>query len=155
MWTGSGGRCSGFIMRPRLMMMLPFDPNVSILLILLIMLLPPPGSLDTEPGVGTDSESHEDNNHNGYHHVAVAASRSKSHGGNNGGGGSSWHKNDFGGEIVTSTILGKVKGRVLKVTKTEGSVGAFLGLPYAQPPIHNLRFRVSRQNMRYNVLKQK
>lgn len=42
-------------------------------------------------------------------------------------------------DLVITTTLGKVQGRLLSVPN--GEVRAFLGIPYAKPPVGNLRFR--------------
>lgn len=42
-------------------------------------------------------------------------------------------------DILVTTKNGKVKGKLLPVLN--GSVGAFLGIPYAKPPVGKLRFR--------------
>lgn len=41
-------------------------------------------------------------------------------------------------DLVISTTLGKVQGKLLSVPN--GEVRAFLGIPYAKPPVGNLRF---------------
>ncbi|KAM4742246.1 acetylcholinesterase-like [Anableps anableps] len=43
-------------------------------------------------------------------------------------------------DLVITTTLGKVKGKLLSVTN--GEVRAFLGIPYAKPPLGKLRFHV-------------
>lgn len=42
-------------------------------------------------------------------------------------------------DILVTTKNGKVRGKLLPVLN--GSVGAFLGIPYAKPPVGKLRFR--------------
>lgn len=47
--------------------------------------------------------------------------------------------------LIVQTNLGAVKG--ITMTSTEGhKFYAYRGIPYAQPPLGNLRFRVSRKN---------
>lgn len=42
-------------------------------------------------------------------------------------------------DLLIKTKSGRVRGKVLKVL--DGEVRAFLGIPYAQPPVGKLRFR--------------
>ncbi|MEQ2270078.1 hypothetical protein XENORESO_014819 [Xenotaenia resolanae] len=42
-------------------------------------------------------------------------------------------------DLVISTTYGKVQGKLLSVPN--GEVRAFLGIPYAKPPLGTLRFR--------------
>jgi len=106
-----------------------FDPSVSLWVVLTLLLLLTGLTLE-------EDDQHGDS----YNSIVTSPLRSKPHPALPS---SSFHKNDIAGEMVVKTDLGSVRGRVIKVTKTEGLVGGFLGLPYAQPPIHNLRFRVS------------
>ncbi|ODM90439.1 Cholinesterase, partial [Orchesella cincta] len=43
--------------------------------------------------------------------------------------------------VIVTTPLGKIQGRSYYINKTGEWVGGFLGVPYAQPPVHRLRFR--------------
>jgi len=48
--------------------------------------------------------------------------------------------------IIVQTLRGKFRGRVMSFsfgTRNDGVVGAFLGIPYAEPPVRELRFRVN------------
>lgn len=45
--------------------------------------------------------------------------------------------------VIASTPMGKIRGRTYYINKTGEWVGGFLGVPYAEPPIEQLRFRVS------------
>lgn len=42
-------------------------------------------------------------------------------------------------DLLITTNSGQVQGKVLSVL--DGEVRAFLGIPYARPPVGNLRFR--------------
>lgn len=42
-------------------------------------------------------------------------------------------------DLIVTLKNGKVQGKLLSVLN--GSVGAFLGIPYAKPPVGQLRFR--------------
>lgn len=42
-------------------------------------------------------------------------------------------------ELLVTTKSGQVQGKLLPVL--DGEVRAFLGIPYAKPPVENLRFR--------------
>ena len=44
--------------------------------------------------------------------------------------------------LVVQTLRGKFRGQVMSV-KNDGLVGAFKGVPYAEPPLRELRFRVN------------
>jgi len=48
-------------------------------------------------------------------------------------------------KVVVNTPLGKITGKHFLVNRHRGSeVAGFLGIPYAQPPVEDLRFRVSK-----------
>lgn len=42
-------------------------------------------------------------------------------------------------EIIVTTTSGQVQGKLLPTL--DGEIRAFLGIPYAKPPVENLRFR--------------
>lgn len=45
--------------------------------------------------------------------------------------------------IIVETLSGKIRGRLLSFTTDKSHyVGAFLGIPYAESPVRELRFRV-------------
>lgn len=47
-----------------------------------------------------------------------------------------------------NTQYGRVRGRTYTFTDSQHSVSAFLGIPYAKPPIGDLRFQVySKKNI--------
>ena len=54
--------------------------------------------------------------------------------------------------VTVETSQGRIRGRVLSFHggKSRHTVGAFLGIPYAQPPLRELRFRVSQFGFREN-----
>jgi hypothetical protein len=46
--------------------------------------------------------------------------------------------------VIAETPRGRFRG-LLMPSKGDGLVGAFLGIPYAEPPLRELRFRVSKK----------
>lgn len=44
---------------------------------------------------------------------------------------------------VVNTASGPIVGRVLKSVRKSAYYGAFLGVPFAEPPVGPLRFKVS------------
>lgn len=49
--------------------------------------------------------------------------------------------------VFTETKCGKVKG-IKKISDLNTSYNAFYGIPYAKPPIGELRFKVSKKIIR-------
>lgn len=83
---------------------------------------PPPSSRSRLPGYGGGASR-------GSHH-------SHSH-----------HQKQTDPTVIANTPRGKIRGRTYYINKTGEWVGGFLGIPYAEPPIDRLRFRVSKPNI--------
>lgn len=81
---------------------------------------PPPSSRSRLPGGGVGG-GRKDNPHHPHSH----------------------HQKQIDPTVIANTPRGKIRGRTYYINKTGEWVGGFLGVPYAEPPINRLRFRVS------------